>query len=85
MSWDHIGTSEAAGVMGFHDFACFNKALLAKQCWRLWQNPNSLVAQIMKAKYYPESSVHESRVGRRPSLAWSSIHNSCDLLKEGLI
>jgi hypothetical protein len=40
------------GGMGFRDFQSFNKALLAKQYWRLWLTPNSLLSQIMEAKYY---------------------------------
>lgn len=71
--------------MGFWDFNCFNKALLAKQSWRLWNQPDSLVAQIMPAKYYPNASLLDARVGRKPSFAWRSIHSSCGLLKEGLI
>jgi hypothetical protein len=71
--------------MGFHDFICFNKALLTKQSWRLWNQPDSFVAKIMKAKYNPESSILEARLGRRPFFSWRSIHSSCDLLNEGLI
>ena len=79
-----MGLSKEFGGMRFRDFTSFNKALLAKQSLRLWHQPNSLIAQIMKAKYYPESSILEAKVGRRPSFAWS-IHGSCDLLQEGLI
>lgn len=35
--------------MGFIDCLCFNKVILAKQ---FWQNPDTLIACIMKAKYY---------------------------------
>jgi hypothetical protein len=85
MSWDRMSCSKAMGGMGFRDFKCFNKALLAKQNWRLWKNPDSLVAQLMKAKYYPGKTLLEAKLGRRPSFAWRSIHGSCDLLKKGLI
>jgi hypothetical protein len=54
------GSSE----MGFRDFHSFNKALLAKQCWRLWNQPDSLVSQIMKAKYYPDCNILEVGVGK---------------------
>jgi hypothetical protein len=53
MSWSQMGFSKNNGGMGFRDFVCFNKALLAKQIWRLWKTPDSLLARIMKAKYYP--------------------------------
>jgi ribonuclease HI len=85
MSWNCMSVSKSAGGMGFRDFSCFNQALLAKQIWRMWKNPDSLVAQLMQAKYFPGKNILEATMGRRPSFAWRSIHGSCDLLKEGLI
>ena len=52
MSWNRIGVPKADGGMGYRDFQSFNKALLAKQGWRLWQMPNSFLSKIMEAKYY---------------------------------
>jgi hypothetical protein len=85
MSWERLGLSKEVGGLGFRDFMSFNMALLAKQAWRLWQNPDSLVGKILKAKYYPNSTVLEAKVGRRPSFTWRSIQSSCDLLREGLM
>ena len=53
MGWEKMGALKANGGLGFRDLVCFNKALLAKKGHRLLQNPNSLVANIIKAKYYP--------------------------------
>jgi hypothetical protein len=80
-----FGGGGGGGGMGFRDFACFNKALFAKQSWRLWNNPASLVARLMKAKYYLETSILEAKIGQRPSFVWRSILSSCDLLREGLV
>lgn len=80
-----MGVSKTDGGMGYRDFGSFNKALLAKQGWRLWQSPNSFLAQIMEAKYYRGGNFLDSQLGTRPSFAWRSIHSSCELIKEGLI
>jgi hypothetical protein len=84
MKWSKMSIPKSKGGMGFRDFNCFNKALLAKQFWRLWCSPDSLVSRIMKAKYYAQSSVLEAKIGSKPSFAWQGILGSCDLVKEGL-
>jgi hypothetical protein len=85
MSWRQMGKSKFMRGMGFRDFYNFNKALLAKQFWRLWFHSDSLIASIMKAKYYSESSILEASVGHCPSFAWRSIHSSSAIVKEGLV
>jgi hypothetical protein len=60
------------------------------------QNPDSLVAMIMKAKYFSRntnffvflkghSTILDAKVGSRPSLAWRSILASKDLIQNGVI
>ena len=47
--------------MGFCDIHCFNLALLAKQAWRLLDNSDSLCATILRAKYYPDGDLLNSK------------------------
>jgi hypothetical protein len=60
-----MGVSKTHGGMGFRNFSLFNQALLAKQVWRLWKSPDSLVAKIMKAKYYPDCSALDAPLGKK--------------------
>ena len=73
------------GGIGFRDLRSFNLALLSKQGWRILQNPNSLVARVLKQKYFSKVGLLEAEVGTGPSFAWRGIHAGIRLLKEGLI
>jgi hypothetical protein len=51
---DFMGQHDAAkGPKGFKDMRLFNQALLAHQASRLLQQPDTLCAQVLKAKYFP--------------------------------
>lgn len=79
-----MGEAKTKGGMGSRDSHSFNKALLAKQGWRLLQEPNSLVGRTLKVKYFKECSFLEAKKGSRSSLAWQSIYAARGLLMEGL-
>jgi hypothetical protein len=85
MSWRRMGRAKENGGLGFHDLELSNLALLAKQGWRLLQQPNTLVAKIFREKYYPQGNFLEANLGRRSSYAWRSIWNARPLLEDGLI
>jgi hypothetical protein len=71
------------GGLGFRDMHLFNKAMLAKQVWRLQTDPNSLVGQCFKARYYPNTDILHSSQGRNASYAWQSIYQAIDLIHKG--
>jgi hypothetical protein len=85
MNWGKMGRQKEKGGMGFRDIECFNLALLAKQGWRIIQNPDSLVGRIFKEKYFRHVDFMKSNLGPNPSYAWRSIWNAIPLLKKGLI
>lgn len=77
---------KSLGGLGFRDLAVFNDALLGKQIWRLIHHENSLVARVLKAKYYPpHSSVLEAALGPCSSFSWRGIWSSKALMNEGIL
>jgi hypothetical protein len=49
------------------------------------QNPNSMAARIIGAKYYQQSTFLEATLEKRPSFTCRSLMPACDVLKNGLI
>jgi len=85
LRWEKLTRSKSEGGMGFRDFALFNKAMLGKQGWRLIKRPNSLCAQVLKGKYYPNSDFLSATKKRRSSATWRAILHGRDVLSRGLI
>lgn len=56
IAWDKICVPLEEGGLGFLDFRDFNLALLAKQLWRLLVYPDSLLARVLKGRYYRHSN-----------------------------
>lgn len=82
--WESLGDTKSQGGLGFRDLEAFNKILLAKQVWRLVQEPNSLAGQILKFKYFHSSSILISKLGDNPSLICRSIPSSIALIQDGI-
>ena len=63
MRWDHLYAPKSFGGIGFRRIHEFNLAFLCKQGWKLMMEPTSLVARLLKARYYPQSSFLHSSLG----------------------
>lgn len=63
-------SQRAKGGMGFRDMHIVNLAKLGKQGWRLMQEPESLVAPVLRANYHPGSSFLNAEL--RPRLSFFS-------------
>jgi hypothetical protein len=83
-SWSKMGDSKRSGGLGFRELESFNKATLAKQAWRISNNPSSLITRVMQEKYFKRGNMLEARLGHGP-LIWRSLWSSIDLIKNGLI
>ena len=85
VSWKVMTQPKSMGGLGFKDFELFNLAMLAKQAWRLLQNPETLSARILKSIYYPNSDILTAELGSHPSQVWRPIIECRYILKHGLI
>ncbi|KAA3488779.1 reverse transcriptase [Gossypium australe] len=56
----------------------------AEQGWRLINFPNSLLAQVLKAKYFPNLDFIHAQLENLPSLTWKSIWAAKGLLQDDL-
>ncbi|XP_031107044.1 uncharacterized protein LOC116011776 [Ipomoea triloba] len=69
--------------MGFRFVREMNLAMLGKQGWKLFSDPNALVTRIFKARYFPTCSFLDAGLGSNPSFVWTSIRNSQSLIRRG--
>ena len=83
--WEHLLQPKDRGGLGFRDFRMFNQALLAHQAWRLLKKPESLCAQVLKARYYPMGNLEDTVSPGNASPTWQAICHGLDLLKKGLL
>lgn len=71
------------GGLGFKNMGHFNMALLANQGWRLLQYPDSLVARVLKKKYFPYCDLLSAPEKSNASFVWKSIFSALGILRQG--
>ena len=66
LSWKKLCWPKEAGGLGFRDLHTFNLVMLEKQGWQLMHNTDTLVARILKAKYFPHDELFQAQAGSNP-------------------
>ncbi|CAN1130986.1 Uncharacterized mitochondrial protein AtMg00310 [Linum perenne] len=77
--------SRSIGGLGFREFGSFNKALLARQGWRLINQTTACWASLLKNLYFPSGNFLSASKGRRPSWIWASLVDGISTLKLGCL
>ncbi|KAL5567922.1 hypothetical protein UlMin_024497 [Ulmus minor] len=83
-NWEKLCSHKLDGGMGFRDLRLFNKAILAKQAWRIHTHPTSLAARVLQGFYFHKSSFLQVKVNSSSSFVWRSILWGRELYKQGL-
>ena len=81
--WENLSPAKIRGGLGFKYLSCFNQALVAKQGWRLIQASDSLVARVLKVRYFRHLSFLEASLGSKPSYIWRIILWGREVLIKG--
>ncbi|XP_073121252.1 uncharacterized protein [Henckelia pumila] len=82
--WKDLFLPKQKGGMGFRRLVPFNQALLAKQIWRIICNPNSLLARVLKARYFKHMDIMQASLGNNLSFVWRSLIWGQELLDKGM-
>ena len=73
------------GRMGLCDLYSFNLAMLAKHVLLLVEDPDSIFAQVLRAKYYPHGEILKAWPTNGSSFIWKSLVVIVQTFKHGYI
>lgn len=79
-NWQVLTQNKSNGGLGFKEFADMNSALLAKQAWRVIENPESLWVKALKACYFPRDDFVRAKRRRGDSWVWASLQHGRDVV-----
>lgn len=71
-AWEKLMQPMVKGGVDFHNYRSFNQAPLSHQAWCLITKPDSLCAQVLKARYYPNGKL-EDTVFTGNASSWTTI------------
>ncbi|XP_010431111.1 PREDICTED: uncharacterized protein LOC104715400 [Camelina sativa] len=83
VAWDKMCEDKCDGGLGLRALEEFNDAMLAKQYWRLIHYPNSLMARVMRGRYFLRKHPLRATKPYSPSFAWRSIFSVKGLVERG--
>lgn len=84
-SWEMLCKPKCFRGLGFKNLFLFNKAILAKQVWRIFDQPHCLLARVFKARYFTSSDIFSAKTGSYPSFTWKSLCNVREVVREGML
>lgn len=73
IAWDKVCQTHEEGGLGIKNLKAFNTALLEILVWQLGAVQDRIWVKIVKAKYYPNGTLLETKVTRNTSSLWKAL------------
>ena len=80
VNWDTVTLPKEVGGLGIPSTRHYNRAILMNQAWQLYTNPNMLWAKVLKAKYFPQTTLFMNTKRTGGSHIWHTLSLSIKLL-----
>ncbi|XP_026452083.1 uncharacterized protein LOC113352483 [Papaver somniferum] len=81
LGWDILCSPKAEGGLGFRKADLNSLAMLARNAWRIIENPDCLLATVLKAKYFPRTDFLNAKCTGKCSWTWRCLHAIKELIK----
>ncbi|XP_026383355.1 uncharacterized protein LOC113278836 [Papaver somniferum] len=81
LGWDILCSPKAEGGLGFRKAKLNNLAMLSRNAWRILENPNCLLATVLKTKYFPKTDFLNAKCTAKCSWTWKCLHAIKELIK----
>lgn len=81
VSYEALSNHKDSGGLGFRDIQDFNLAMLAKNSWRILQNPDCLLARLLCGKYCHNASILAISCTPSASHGWKGVVAGLQVLK----
>nr|XP_051229148.1 uncharacterized protein LOC127346950 [Lolium perenne] len=80
-AWKDICIPKKEGGLGIRNLQAINQGLILMAAWRLANQPHNFLHQVLKSKYFPNSSLWRPNSNAPKSAFWASILKILPILK----
>ncbi|KAM3328804.1 hypothetical protein ACQJBY_026121 [Aegilops geniculata] len=72
-AWKDISNSKTEGGLGIRNLKAINESLILAAAWRLAINPTSHLYSVLRAKYFPNTTIWKATLAPPKSAFWAAI------------
>ncbi|XP_026417461.1 uncharacterized protein LOC113312943 [Papaver somniferum] len=81
LGWDILCSPKYEGGLGFRKAEINNLAMLVRNVWNIIENPDCMLAKILKARYFPRTDILNAKCPDKCSWTWKCLHAIKELIK----